>query len=191
LAGGSAEVGSFSAGMAPAEEADSRDQQEAEFNKQFAAVEPVDGIILQAGCGQEAVEEQSRGGEIDGEMEGFPKVATEAKTEIGSNDNEGQEVERDGATRVFQRLAGRVDRVEEVLKAKAWVFVDKQDGGMQDRHRESNVAGAIVEAEVVESAMRPRTMWAVPKGHEHSEEQVQHDCTHGHKADIGGEVEDG
>ena len=191
MAGGAAEVSSLSAGMVPAEEPDRGDQQEAEFDKQFAAVEPVDGIILQARGGEEAVKEQRRGGEIDREMKRFPKVTAEAKAEVGSNDNEGQEVERDGANRVFERLAGRVDRVDEVLKAKAWVFVDKQDGGMQDRHRESNVPGPIVEAEVVESAMRPRTMWAVPKGHEHSKEQVQHDRSNGHQADVGGEVEDG
>lgn len=120
-----AEVGGFSAGMAPAEEADGGDQQEAGFDKQFAAVEPVDGIILQARGGEQAVEEQRGSGEVDAEMEGFPKVAAEAKTEIRSNHNEGQEVEGDGANRVFERLAGRVDRVDEVQKPKTWVFVDQ------------------------------------------------------------------
>src|SRR5215469_9373764 len=46
--GRTAEVGGFSAGVAQAEQADRCDQEEAGFNKQFAAVEPVDGIILQA-----------------------------------------------------------------------------------------------------------------------------------------------
>ena len=125
MAGGSTEVRSFAAGMAPAEEADGGDQQEAAFDKQFAAVEPVDGSILQARGGEQAVEEQGGGGEVDGEMEGLPEVAAEAKTEIRSDDNEGQEVERDGANRVFDRLAGRVDRIDEVPKAKAWVFVEQ------------------------------------------------------------------
>lgn len=120
-----AEVGGFSAGMAPAQEADGGDQQEAAFDKQFAAVEPVDGIILQARGGEQAVEQQRASGEIDAEMEGFPKEAAEAKTEIRSNHNEGQEVERDGANRVFQRLAGRVRRVDEVHKPKTWVFVEQ------------------------------------------------------------------
>ena len=62
---------------------------------------------------------------------------------------------------------------------------------MQQRHGESNVAGPIVEAEVVESAMRPTAMRAVTKGHEHAKEQVQHDRTDGHQADIGREVRDG
>jgi len=70
-------------------------------------------------------------------------VAAEAKTEIRGNDNEGQEVECDGANRVFQRLAGRVDGVDEVQKAKVRVFVDEQDGGMQERNRESDVAGPM------------------------------------------------
>ena len=96
-----AEVGGFSPGMAPAEEADRGDKHETGFDKQFAAVEPVDGIILQARGGEQAVEEQGGGGEIDAEMEGFPELAAEANTEIRSNDNEGQEVKRDGANRVF------------------------------------------------------------------------------------------
>lgn len=48
-----------------------------------------------------------------------------------------------------------------------------------------------MEAEIIEPAMRPTTMRAVPKGHEHAEEQVQHDRSNGHKADISREVEDG
>lgn len=47
-----------------------------------------------------------------------------------------------------------------------------------------------MEAEVIESAMRPTTMRAVPKGHEHAQEQVQHDRADRHKADIGREIED-
>lgn len=190
MAGGSAE-GGLSAGMAPAQQADGQDQKEAGFHKQFAAVEPVDRIILQAGSGEQAVKEQRGGGEIDAEMEGFPKVAAQAKAEKGSNDNEGQEVERDGTNRVFQRLAGRVDGVGQVQKTKARIPVDEQDRWMQERQRESHVAGPIVEAEVVEAVMRPAAMGAVAKGHEHSEEQVQHDRANGHQADVGREVEDG
>ena len=118
-------MGGFSAGMTPAEEADGGDQQQAGFDKQFAAVEPVDGLILHARVGRQAVEEQSGSGEIDAEMEGFPKVAAEANAEIRSNHNEDEEVERDGANRVFQRLAGRVRRVDEVHEPKTWVFVEQ------------------------------------------------------------------
>ena len=137
------------------------------------------------------MEEQRGGGEIDAEMEGFPKAAAEAKPEIGSNDNEGQQVECHGANGVFERLAGRADGAEEVQKAKAWVLVEEQDGGVQERHRESHVTGPIVEAEVVEPAMGPGAVRAIPKGHEHSEKQVQRDCADGQEPDVGGEVEDG
>src|SRR5436853_7923423 len=102
-------------------------------------------------------------------MEGFPKVAAEAKTEIRGNDNEGQEVECDGANRVFQRLAGGVDGVDEVQKANARVCVDEQDGGMQERKRESGVGGPVVEAEVVESTMGPGAVRSMPNGHELAE----------------------
>ena len=48
-----------------------------------------------------------------------------------------------------------------------------------------------MEAEVVESAMRPGAMRAITKRHERSEKEIQSDCANSHEADIGGKVEDG
>ena len=65
----------FVAGVADAEEADGRDEEEARFDEEFAAVGQINGLIFQVGIGEEAVPEKSRGGEIDGEVERFPKMA--------------------------------------------------------------------------------------------------------------------
>ena len=54
--------------MAPAEEADRNNQDEAAFNKELAAVEPVDRDAFQAWSGKEAVKEKSHRGEIDAEV---------------------------------------------------------------------------------------------------------------------------
>ena len=70
--GGKAGMEGFFAGVAKAEEADGGDEQEAQFDEEFAAVGPVDGLIFQVGIGEEAVPEKGGGGEIDGEVEGFP-----------------------------------------------------------------------------------------------------------------------
>jgi hypothetical protein len=70
-----AEVGGFSAGMAPAEEADRCDPEEAGFDGPFAAVKPVDGIILEARGAEQALEEQGNGGEIDAENTRMSKGA--------------------------------------------------------------------------------------------------------------------
>ena len=54
--------------MAPAEEADRNNQDEAAFNKELAAVEPVDGITFQRGVCEKAMKEKSGRCEIDAEM---------------------------------------------------------------------------------------------------------------------------
>ncbi len=100
--------------MAPAEQAGHDDQHKTALNKDLAAVEPVDGIALQRRIGEEAMEEESRGGEIDAEMERLPKMAAQPEPKIGSDDHEREEIESDGADRVFKRLARRMNRVNEV-----------------------------------------------------------------------------
>jgi ribosomal protein S28E/S33 len=84
-----------------------------------------------------------------------------------------------------------MNRVDEVYQAKLRTFVERQNGRVQQRNRQSNVAGPVVQAEIIESAMRPRTMRAIPKRHEHPEKEIQCNCANGHKSDVGRKVEDG
>src|SRR5213082_179276 len=103
--------------MTPAQQADHCNQHEAGLDEELAAVEPVDGITLQGGVCEKTMKEKSGGGEIDAEMERLPHVAAQLETQIRRNDNEGKEIEGNGADSVFKRLAGRVDRVEKVQDA--------------------------------------------------------------------------
>lgn len=124
-------MGRLSARVAPAEQTDDRDQGAAKLNKKLAAVEPVDGITLQGGVGEKTMKEKSGGGEIDAEVKRLPEMAAQPKTQVGSHDNECEKAERYGANGVFERLAGRIDRVDEIHQAKPRVFVKKKDGRMQ------------------------------------------------------------
>lgn len=115
-------------------------------------------------------------------------MPAQLESQIRRNDNEGKEIEGNGADRVFKRLAGRVDGVEKVQDTKVWIFVQKQEGRMQQRHRERGIAGPVVQAKIVEPSMRPGTMRAIPKGHEHSKEEVQRNRANRSESDVGGEV---
>lgn len=82
-----------------------------------------------------------------------------------------------------------MNRIDEILEAKSRVLVEKQNGRMQERHRQSDVARPVVQTKIVEPAMRPGTMWAVPKRHERPKQQVQRDYAHGYESDVCGKVE--
>ena len=50
------------------------------------------------------MEEERGGSEVDAEMERFPKMTTQPKPQIRSNDDERKQVECDRADRIFKRL---------------------------------------------------------------------------------------
>src|SRR5262252_661580 len=117
--------------MTPAQKADRRDQDKAEFHEDLAAVEPVDGSALQGGFREQAVEEESGRSDVNAEVESLPKMAAQPKTSVGSDDHEREQVKGNSANRVFERLARGMDRVNEIQESKPRVFVQKQNGGMQ------------------------------------------------------------
>ena len=116
----------FFAGVAGAEDCGYQDDCGAEFYEEFAAVQPVYGSTLQVGVGEEAVVEEGGGGEIDGEVEGFPCAAAELDAEVGGDDDEGEDVEGDGADGVFEGLLRGMDGVDEIEDAEFWSFVQEQ-----------------------------------------------------------------
>ena len=92
---------------------------------------------------------------------------------------EGEEVERDGADGVFERLLRGVDGVEDVEDVEFWGFVEEEREGMEERDGEGDVAGPVVEAEIVETVMRPVADGAVAEGHQGAEEDVEGDGGYG------------
>ena len=165
--------------MAPAGYTCGGDDYEAGFDEEFAAVEPVYGRIFQGRVGEEAVPEQGGGGDVDGEVEGFPESAAEADAEVGSGDDDGNNVERDGADGVLEWLAGGMDGVKEIEDSELRRFIEEKNDGMKDGEGESDVAGDVVQAEIIESAMRPLADGAVAKDHERAEEHVEGDGAYG------------
>jgi len=181
----------FIAGVAEAEEADGGDEQEAESDEEFAAVGPIDGSVFQGGISEEAVPEQCGGGEIDREVEGLPEMAAETDAHIGSDDDEGEEVKSDGADRVVEWLGGGMDGVEEIEDAEARVLVEEQNHRMKDGSCQRNVAGPVVNAEIVEAVMRPRAEGTVAESHEQAQKHIQGDGADSGEADVRGEIQDG
>ena len=175
----------FFAGVAQAEEADRGDQEDAGLDKEFAAVEPVDGSVFQVGIGEEAVPEERGGSEINGEMEGLPKMAAKTKAHVGSDDDKGEQVQSNGADGVIEGLGRGMYRVDEVEDAEGRIFVQEEDGRVKDRKREDEVAGQVVKAKIIEAAVRPGAVRTVAKGHEQSQEHVQGDGADSGEADIG------
>ena len=82
-----------------------------------------------------------------------------------------------------------MDGVDEIRDAEAGGFVEEQYHRMEDGHRQRDVAGPVVKAEVVEAVMRPGTMGAVAEGHEQAQEHIQGDEADGGEAGVGGEVQ--
>lgn len=115
---------SFFAGVMRPDEDGYEDDCSADFDEEFAAVEPVNGRRFQRGVREEGVPEQGDGTEIDGEVESLPEAPPELDAEIGSDDHEGEDVESDSANGIFERLLRRVDRINDIEGAKLWGFVE-------------------------------------------------------------------
>lgn len=178
------------AGVAPAENDRYGDDRGADFDENFAAVEPVDAMMLEVGVGEERVPEEGHGAEIDREVESFPKAAAELDARIGSDDHERDDVKGDGADGVFERLLRRMDGIDDIEDAKFWGFVKEQDDRMRGREEKSEVAGPVVQRKIIEAAMRPAADGAVAENHQHAEKHVDGDSADGDKAEIGGEIEE-
>lgn len=133
--------------------------------------------------------EESGGGDVHGEVERFPKAATEAHAQIRSDHHDGDDIERDGADGVLERLAGGMNGVEEIEGAEFCALVQEKHDRMENGEGKREVAGDVVQAEIVDVAMRPLAYGAVAKGHQGAEEHVDCDGAYGGEADVGGKIQ--
>ena len=156
---------SFLASVARAEDADYENDGGAGFDEEFAAVEPIDGGAFQVWVGEEGVVEEGGGGQVDAEVKGFPGSAVELNAEVGSDDDEGDGVEGDGADGIFERLLRGMDGIEDVEDAKFWRLVEEQRERMEKCDGEGEVTSPVVEAEIVEAVMRPVAHGTVAERH--------------------------
>jgi len=81
-----------------------------------------------------------------------------------------------------------VDGVEDVEDAEVGGLVEEKNDGMDDDEEEGEVAGPVVEAEIVEATVGPVADGAVAEGHQGAEEDVEGDGGYGGQAEIGGEI---
>src|SRR5690348_2872809 len=176
--------------MPPPEERQDGDEDEAALDEELAAVEPVDGIAFERRLGEETMKEKRGCREVDAEVERLPETAAHAQAKVGSDDDESQQAERGGADGVFQRLARRMDGIEQVQKTKARLLVEKQDRRVGEREGKRGIAGPIVQTKIIEAAMGPGAVGTVAKSQEHAENEVQSDGADRGQSNVGGKVED-
>ena len=156
----------FLAGMSQAQQTDGSDKDQTRFDEEFAAIEPIHGVIFQAGIGEQAVPEKSGSCEINRKMEGLPKMAAQSDAQVGSAYYKCDEVQRESANGVVKGLRRRMYGIDEVEDKEARIFVQEQNHGMEDRQSERNVAGPVVKPEIIESMIWPGAVRAVAEGHE-------------------------
>ena len=88
----------FLAGMSQAQQTDGSDKDQTRFDEEFAAIEPIDRVIFQAGISEQAVPEKRGGGKVNGEMERLPKMAAAKMiAQVGSDNDKCHEVQRESA----------------------------------------------------------------------------------------------
>ena len=92
------------AGMAQAQQANGGDEEQARFDEELAAIEPIHRGIFQAGISEQAVPEKPGGDKVNGGMERLPKMAAETDAQIGSENDKCDEVQRDSADGVVEGL---------------------------------------------------------------------------------------
>lgn len=177
--------------MAPAQEGCDDKDRRTRFHEDFAAVQPVDGNVVERGINEEGMPEERDGTEVDGEVEGLPEVAAEANASVRGDDDDGENVESDGAQRGFEGLLRRVDRIDDVQKSIPRGLHKKQDERMGDGEEQREVPGPVVEAKIVEAAVRPGADRTVAKDHERAQEHVERHGAGSDEAKIGAEIQEG
>ena len=166
-------------GVAVAQGAEYDDCGEAGLDEEFAAVQPVYWGIFQGGVGEETVPEERGSSDVNGEVKGFPNATAETDAQIRRDNHDRDNIERKCADGVVERLARGVHGVEEIDDAEPCRFVEEQNDGMNNGERESQIAGDVVQAEIIKAAMRPLADGTVTEGHQGAEQHVEGDGSDG------------
>jgi hypothetical protein len=103
--------------------------------------------------------------EINCKVKKLPQATAHADTQIRSQNNKEDQVKRDGPDGIVQGLARRMDRVNNVQHSKPSFFVEKEDDRVEDRYERRKISGSVVQAKIIDPAMRPIALRAVAKSH--------------------------
>lgn len=156
----------------PGPEACAGDQGETDEDEHFAAIQVVDGTAVQVGIGEDAVDEDQGRGDINEVVEELPLQTTDLLAVVGSDQDDNEEVSRDGSDGVFEWLERRVNGENDVGEPEAVAVHEEQDQRVNHNGTQERVAGPVVEGENVEPAMRPESNGAVADGNENPEQHV-------------------
>ena len=177
------------AGVADAPEGRADDEQEANFDEDFSAVEIVHRAASQIGISENAVGEESGSSGVSEVVEKLPEVASELDAVKRSDDNDEKEIESGGADGVFEGLKRRPYGEGNVGEAKSRAEVEKKRERMERGEGQSGIAGPAMDAKNVEAAVRPVADGAVASENHQADEDVGGGESDGDEANVCGYIE--
>src|SRR5690242_17145398 len=172
------------AGVADAPDGRADDEQEANFDENFAAVEIVHSAAGQIGISENAVSEEADGCGVGEVMEELPEMASELDAVERSDDDNDEEIESGGANGVFEGLKRRPYGKGNVGEAEGGAVVEEQRKRMERGESEGGIAGPAMNAKNVEAAVRPVAHGAVASENHQADEDVGSGESHGDEADV-------
>lgn len=181
----------FFAGAAVAEQAAGEDYGGAALHENFAAIEPIDGSALQVRIGEQRVPEERDGPEVDGIVERFPKMTAKVDPKAGSHHENRDNIQGNGAERVFEWLLRRMHWIEDVAQPEMRGLNEKEDKRVRSSEEERDIPRPVVKPKIIEAAVRPVADGAIAEDHHSAEEHVDGDGADGDEAQIGAQVEEG
>ena len=177
------------AGVADAPNRAADDEQKADFDEDFAAVEVVHRAAGEIGIGQNSVSEEAGGCGVSEVMKELPEMASQLDAIEGSDDDDDEEIESGGADGVFERLKGGPEGEGDIEEAEGGATVQKQRKRMEYGEGECGIAGPAMNAKNVEAAVRPVADGAVASENHQADEDVGGGESHGDEADVCGNIE--
>ena len=151
-----------------------RHQQRAPLDVHFLRIDEVDRPVLQQRVGERAVHEEDGRRPVRGVMQLLPAMAAEQAAEVRGEHDERDEIERDRAKRVLERLRRRPDRHRDVEQPEACGRRPKQDQRVQQRRGKTDVAEPVVNGEQLQPASaRPAADRVVADRQQQSEQNLR------------------
>jgi len=146
--------------------------------------------VFEVGVCQDAVDEEQHCRREDQIVQVAPEGTSEACAEQRGDEDQDEDVERDGSGEVDERLQRRGDGPEDVVKAEVGAGDEKQHEGMGEGEGDGEVSRPLMEREDVDVAVGPVADGAVAEGHQHAEEEIDGGESDGAEAQVRAEIEE-
>src|SRR3954470_24828136 len=120
-----------------------------------------------------------------------PPVVSDGSSIVRRRYDNDQNVERRRADGVDHRLLRSNHRIEDIDDAKLCFRREEKQDHVQQRQRQCDVSGPVVDLEVIDPPMRPAPPWVVLHPHQQAEQDVERQYKNRDDPDVAGEFQCG